>query len=148
MDFPIKNKFITELKENTFSDITFDAIYIQSCFELKTIHINAFNNTDSVSTEIYIRSNPLLTSPDNSIFQVVSKFVRARVIDLSNNNQITEIPSNAFQDIVCEQDQLNYLLLSGESFGKLGNNAFSHLKNLINLDMSQTSIDFIPLKSV
>ena len=69
-DFWIKNKFITELKENTFSDITFDAIYIQSCFELKTIYINAFNTTDSVTTEIFIRSNPLLTSPDNLIFQV------------------------------------------------------------------------------
>ena len=112
-DFWIKNKFITELKENTFSDITFDSIYIQSCSKLKTIHLNAFNTTDSVTTEIFIRSNPLLTSPENSIFQVLSKFVRARVIDLSYNN-ITEIPSNAFQDIVGEEDQLNYLLLSGD----------------------------------
>ena len=44
---------------------------------LVTIHINAFNTTDSVMTEIFIRSNPLLTSPDNLIFQVLSKFVRA-----------------------------------------------------------------------
>ena len=142
-DFWIKNRFITELKENTFSDITFDTIFILSSSQLKSIHRNAFNTTDSVTTEIYIRSNPLLTSPDNSIFEAVSKFVRATVIDMSNNN-ITEIPSNAFQDIVGEQDQLKHLLLSGESFGKLGNNAFSQLKNLTYPDMSQTSIYFIP----
>ena len=54
---------------------------------------------------------------------------------------ITEIPSNAFNN---SQDNLNYLFLIGESFKKLGSNAFSNLKSLIHLDIIDTSIDFIP----
>ena len=46
----LKNQFITELKENTFSDITFDEINIYGCSKLKKIHINAFNTTDQVTT--------------------------------------------------------------------------------------------------
>ena len=101
--FHLNNTFITELKENTFSDITFDYIEIESCTVLKTIHKNAFTTTDLVASEIIIRNNPILTSPDNLIFEVLSKFGRAKLIWFYNNN-ITEIPSNAFQNIVLKQD--------------------------------------------
>ena len=137
------NIFITELKENTFSDITFDRIWIKNCSKLKTIHRNAFNTTDSVTNYVRIENNPLLTSPDNSIFEILSKFVLAHEIDLFYNN-ITEIPSNAFKNIVGEQDELKILFLQGKSIHNLRNNAFSSLKSLEFLDISYTSIDFIP----
>ena len=101
--FYLYKSFITELKENTFSDITFDSIWIRDCSKLKTIHVNAFNTIDQVTTDIYIEHNPVLTSPDNSIFQVLSKFVRAEWIWLRYNN-ITEIPLNAFRNIVGKQE--------------------------------------------
>ena len=42
------------------------------------------------------------------------------------------------------QDNLTYLFLIGESFKKLGSNAFSKLKSLTHLDIIDTSIDFLP----
>ena len=110
--FRLSNHFITELKENTFSDITFESIEIAFCSKLKSIHVNAFNTTDQVTTSVKIIGNPLLTSPDNSIFEVLSKFIKANVIELSENN-ITEIPTNAFR---YQQDRLKQLKFSGESF--------------------------------
>ena len=74
------------------------------------------------------------------IFEVLSKFVRATKISLINNN-IVEIPSNAFAN---KQDQLNEVILCCTSFKKLGNNAFSQLNNLTELTFMLTSIDFIP----
>ena len=44
----------------------------------------------------------ILSSPDNSIFETLSGFVRATQIDLIGNN-ITEIPSNAFNNTELEE---------------------------------------------
>ena len=141
--FLLQNNIITELKENTFSDITFDRIQISFCSKLKTLHKNAFNNTDKVTQQIYIIHNPMVTSPDNSIFEILNKFVHATNISLYKNN-ITEIPSNAFKDAVSKQDQLIQLLFGDSSLRKLGNNAFSQLKNLSLLDLTYSWINFIP----
>ena len=141
--FQLNNRFITELKENTFSDITFDGIIIQKCLKLQTIDKNAFNTTDSLTTKLHIIMNRLLTSPNNSIFEVLSKFVQATTISLVYNN-ITEIPSNAFRNIVGKQDHLREIDIAGASIRKLGNNVFSQLKNLENFFIMDTSIDFIP----
>ena len=100
--FQLSNSFMTELKENTFSDITFDVIYITENSNLKTIHKNAFNTTNFITDEIHLLLNPKLTSPDNSIFDAMSQFVRANYIDLYKNN-ITSIPSNAFRNIAGER---------------------------------------------
>ena len=67
----MNNTFITELKENTFSDITFGYIEIEYCSKLKTIHRNAFDTTDQVTTDLSIGENPSLVSPDNSIFDAM-----------------------------------------------------------------------------
>ena len=73
--FSLSNTFITELKENTFKDITFDEISIYQCRNLSKIHINAFDATDWVTKKLIIQSNPALSSTDNSIFEVFSKFI-------------------------------------------------------------------------
>ena len=57
-EFYLNNTFITELKENTFSDITFKTITIIFCSNLNTINTNAFNTTDSVTNQLMIRFNP------------------------------------------------------------------------------------------
>ena len=64
--FHLKNTFITELKENTFKDITFDDITIESCDSLMTIDRNAFNVTDMKTTDLTIMDNDRLISLDNS----------------------------------------------------------------------------------
>ena len=73
----------------------------------------------------------------------MSKFVQAQIIHLGFNN-IAEIPSNAFKNIVGEQDKLEILWFNGISIKKLGNNAFSQLNSLTQLYITYTSIDFIP----
>ena len=139
-NFYLNNTFITELKENTFSDITFTEIFIKGCSKLKTIHKNAFNTTDQVTTELHFDLNPALTSPDNTIFEVLNKFARAEFITMNDNN-ITEIPTKAFKN---KQDHLTYLYIKGKSIQKLGNNAFSGLKGLFFLSLESTSIELIP----
>ena len=136
--FDLINPFITELKENTFSDITFDTIYIKSCDKLSSIHAKAFSKTDQVTAHIIFELNPLLS--DNSLFEIINKFNHAQSISLFYNG-ITEIPSNAFKN---KQDNLKILYIFGQSIKKLGNNAFSVLKNLSVLSLVSTSIDFIP----
>ena len=60
-EFYLNNTLITGLKENTFSDITFDFIDIYHCYSLSTIHRNAFTTTDFVTKEVYIENNLLLS---------------------------------------------------------------------------------------
>ena len=101
-----------------------------------------------MTSHVIIRDNPI-SSPDNLIFEALSKFVHAKSIEFYENN-ITEIPSNVFQNIVGKQDQLETLILSDfchsrpSSLRNLGNNAFSQLKSLKTFIISYSLIDFIP----
>ena len=137
--FYLNNTFITELKENTFKDITFDDIIIENCTNLSKIHVNAFNQTDLVTKYLYISGSFKLSSSDNSIFEVISKFVNLEELQLENNN-ITEIPSNIFNN----QDELEFLTFKGKSIKKLGPRAFSSLHRLKSIEISYTSIEYIP----
>ena len=141
--FQLSNTFITELKENTFKDITFNEIIIGSCSNLTKIHINAFVETDLVTKKLIIRFNPKLSSPHNSIFEVLSKFVNLESLTLAYNN-ITKIPSNDFRSTVAYQDKLTHLSILGESIKSIGSNAFSTLNSLVDLTIGYTSIDYIP----
>ena len=139
-EFHLSNALITELKENTFSDITFDKIFIQNCDSLKSIHKNAFNTTELVTIWLFISNNPQLTSTDNSIFEAASKFAQAQIFYLADNN-ITEIPSNAFKH---KQDHMRAVTFQGSSIKKLGNNVFSNYKDLEVITIFRTLIDSIP----
>ena len=139
----MNNTFITELKENTFKDITFDEITIENCDNLTKIHKNAFIETEFVTKGLYIKENFLLSSDDNSIFEVFSKFINLEELQLEDNN-ITEIPSNAFQRIIGYQDNLRNLSFSGETIKKIGSRPFSLLNGLTHLTISNTMINYIP----
>ena len=141
--FHLNNTAITELKETQFRDITFDEILIESCKQLKTIHRNAFIETDIFTKSIIIKENPAFTSPDGSIFEAMTKFINVEYIYLINNN-ITEIPEKAFQRTVGYQEKLTDLVLMGKSINKLGNHAFYHLRKLTNLYIENTSLTYIP----
>ena len=139
-EFHLTNSLITELKENTFSDITFDTIRLHECPKLKTIHKNAFTTTDQITSWLNILDNPVLSSPDNSIFEAINKFANLSECYISDTN-ITEIPSNAFKN---KQDQMKIISFSGKSIKKIGENVFSNFKNIERIDLIRTSIDFIP----
>ena len=139
----MENTFINELVENTFKDITFDEIEIYKCHNLTKIHKNAFAETDLVTRELRFLSNYRLSSLDNSIFEVFSKFVNLERLYVDFNN-ITEIPSNAFQRIEGYQDKLSDLRFSGESIRKIGSRAFYSLRGLSSLEIYETFIDYIP----
>ena len=131
------------MKENTFKDITFDEIQIGHCTNLSKIHINAFTETEFFTTYLKIFSNPALSSSDNSIFEVISKFVNLEELQLIDNN-ITEIPSNAFKSIIGYQDKLNILIIGGKSIEKIGSRPFYQLSALTSLHIYNTSIESIP----
>ena len=140
-EFYLGNAFITELKENTYSDITFNAITIENNSNLKTIHRNAFNTTDQVTYYISFMFNPKLTSPDNSLFEALGKFAKLAHIYLCFNN-ITEIPSNAFGNVLGKK--LAILFLRGKSIKKFENHALFYLKNLKFINILDTSIEYFP----
>ena len=135
---------ITELKDNAFRGITFDKITIINCKSLQKISANAFNGTDLVTKELIIMANERLSSPDQSIFKALSKFINVEQIQLIYNN-ITEIPWNAFFSSAGNHTSKLWLLgIMGESITKLDNFAFYSLDNLKNLTIAYTSIQYIP----
>ena len=141
--FYLNNTFITELKENTFKDITFDDVSIKYCENLSKIHTNTFAGTDSVTKVFRLSYNPKLSSSDNSIFELISKFLNLELLYLQHND-ITEIPSNAFKNLMGYQDRLSMVVISGKSIKKIGSRPFSPLRRLTHLIISYTSIDYIP----
>ena len=60
----------------------------------------------------------------------MNKFVQAETIFMDVPNGLTEIPSNAFKNILGDQNKLKILEISGTFIKHLGNNAFSQLNNL------------------
>ena len=67
-------------------------IVIEDCIRLENIDEMAFNGTDRVTKTLIIRDNQRLSSPNNSIYTVLNKFVNIEIITLARNN-IKEIPS-------------------------------------------------------
>jgi len=84
--FRLNNTLIYELKENTFQDIVFDIIWIENNKHLETIHRNAFNNIELVTSSLIIENNPRLTSkdPDHSVWDILSQFVNIERLGLIN----------------------------------------------------------------
>ncbi|CAG2159623.1 unnamed protein product, partial [Oppiella nova] len=144
--FNLRNKAITELKDNTFQGITFDNIYIQYANSLQFIHRNAFDANYLLTKTLLISNNPVLSSPEPMvIFDILSQFVNIESINFSHNN-VTDIPSDAFRPINGYQNKLTSLSLSGD-FKHLGDNAFASLNSLQSLSVDQSSIDYIPEKA-
>ena len=141
--FNLTNTAINEIKANTFKRITFDTIDIHGCDNLTKIDVKAFAQTDLVTKHLEIRNNLRLSSPDNSIFDLLTRFINLEYLNILNNN-ITEIPDKAFQTNVGYQDKLKTLILGGISIIKIGNNAFTSLESLTRVEVFNTSIETIP----
>ena len=123
------NTGIQELKENTLKGITFDEIEIDTCQNLTTIHENAFFGTENVTKVIHISSNLKLTFENSSIFKILSKFIDAEEISLIFNENITEIPTNAFSNGSSQMNKLKVLNFI-YTFNKINSYGFSSLDNL------------------
>ena len=135
--FHLNSTSVKELRENTFKDITFDEVSIESNKELKTIDENAFKGTESVIKYLDISNNPALHSPNNSIFNLINKLPNLSILELQFNN-ISEIPSNAFIKL----NHLGTINLAGNSIKKLGHGAFSKLPNLGQVGFEQVHFPF------
>ena len=136
--FHLQNTAITELKDNTFKDITFEAIVI-TCSHLTKINKNSFNGTGNFTSSFYSYNSPL----SSDIFEIVKKFTALRQLGLYYNN-FTEIPSNAFKPLSGNQEHLEQISISGMKIKKLSPYSFSGLTNLSSVNLYDTSIDFIP----
>ena len=141
--FRLNNTLNKVLKENTFKDITFDKIVIENCNQLVSIDKDAFFETNKITQILLIRNNERLSSNDNSIFKAISKFISLEHLSLEYND-IEEIPDYAFKSEIGYQDNLSFINLRGKSLKKIGVKAFSSLRNLKKLIISETSIQFFP----
>ena len=143
--FHLNNTAITELNGILTWNITFDSIRIESCTQLKTINDTKYKEfmvSQDVTEKIEIENNPVLTSPDGTLFKILKKFIKIQFISLLNNN-ITEIPDSAFTKPDFRMN-LKQLVLGGVAINKLGNSAFLQLAYLEFLYIVNTSIDYIP----
>ena len=140
--FHSSNTAITELKENTFRDITFDEIFIGCCNKLTKIHENAFNGSEFRIKYLSFYNNSALTSPDNSIFKLAGKLVNLRYFELENTN-VTKIPSNSFGNL----EHLVEIHFAGNFIKEIGAEAFSNLRQLRSLNFEQVNFTSIPDKA-
>jgi hypothetical protein len=141
--FDLKYTTITELEENTFSDITFDYIQIANSTNLKLIHTNAFNSSNSFIHDLAVFNSPIVNSPPNhDIFHLIRSMINLRNIQL-DGTQITEIPSNAFQPLEGSESQVQTIMFNKSPIKKIGNYSFYGLKNLTLLGFDGTSLEFI-----
>ena len=120
--FHLNNTFITELKENTFKDITFDEIQINVCENLTHIDRFAFNSTDLVTKYFVLQLNDKLIM-DKTIYDILSSFLNIKNIFI-NGIGFKEIPSNAFRPINGYQKNLRVLEILMH-ITKIGSHAFS-----------------------
>ena len=142
--FQLNNTAINELKENTFKDITFDEILIQDCNNLTKLTENTFQNNNFVTKIFYLQRNTKLIQTENySIFNVLSKFVNIEFIFLNDNN-VKEIPSNAFKPFNGFQNKLKEIYIRDKVLKNLGENSFFSLDSLTTLSFFGTSINSIP----
>ena len=136
--FYLNNTSIKVLEEYTFNDLTFDEIIIKDCNSLTIIDKKAFNSTDMITKILQIQNCPKLISPDNSIFEVMSKFILVETIYFLFNG-IKEIPSNAFQPKNGYQRNLRNLYIDG-NITKIGSKAFYNLPNVTQIIFNNAGI--------
>ncbi len=141
--FDLNNTAITELEENTFSDITFNYVQIMNAKNLKLIHTNAFKSSNSFIHDFGVFNSPIVNSPPNhDIFHLMRSMINLRDIQL-DGTQITEIPMNAFKPLEGSESQLQAISFFKSPIKKIGNDSFYGLKNLTLLSFDRTSLEFI-----
>jgi len=126
-ELTIYNTAITELEDNTFSDITFGEILLLQASKLSTIHLNAFNGTNLKTTSILTDATPL----DESIFKSLSQFKNLESLTIFNPD-IEQIPSYAFPP----ENKLKRLNINGPKLRKISDFAFYNLDSLTELIIS------------
>ena len=141
--FLLTNTAINEIKENTFKGITFEYIIIYNCDKLTKIHVNAFFGNELITKQLRIIDNYRLSNQDNSIFEMLTKFVNLEQLYLTGNN-IIEIPDKAFQLTNGYQNKLKTLVIGGTSIKRIGNNILTSLNLLDYFKLDNTSINTIP----
>jgi Leucine-rich repeat (LRR) protein len=146
-EFKLNNTGISELKESTFEDITFESIKIEEASNLSIIHKNAFNVTNIHLKELYISNTSLKNfPPNNDIFTAISLMPNIESVQITNS-LIEEIPDNAFRPLNGEQTNLTKLYLFGNKIKRIGNNAFEYLTSLKRLELYSNDINHISDKA-
>lgn len=142
--FFTNNTVIKELPENVFNDITFTSIHFQNASNLKYIHNNAFNASNSRINYFQSFETPLENYlPNYNLFKILSSMTNLISVSIWHSN-LTEIPDEAFDPM--NGLQKNWL---GMSFGynpkleKIGENAFQRLEFMQFLDFYNNKISYV-----
>jgi hypothetical protein len=141
--FYLTNEAITELPEKVFEDITFERIEIKNAKKLSLIHTKAFDGTFPNLTDLHVIGTSLKNSPpDHDIFAAISSLLNIERVFITSN-LIEEIPDNAFRPINGLQTNFYDLALYDNKINKIGNNAFTNLQYLSNLQIDANKVNHI-----
>jgi len=128
---------LLEIPENAIRTLKFISIDISMNQNLQSIHLNAFNATYSVTTNLSLWNNYISNdSPhERDIYNFFNKFKNIQSIWIPSN-LLTSVPDNAF-DLL---PKLNDLYLGSNQIKSIGRKAFSKLPNMKKLYLSSDSI--------
>jgi hypothetical protein len=134
-EFIIYESGITELKNETFSDITFESISISRAEYFKRIDAKAFL-PHNINTIKIVEIGFLSLSADhiNEFYSALASLNKVEKITLTKIYPPLTIPSNAFDGANRKENNLTEISIeshySSENFMEIGDFAFRYLNNL------------------
>jgi len=128
---------LLEIPENAIQTLKFISIDISMNQNLQSIHLNAFNATYSVTTNLSLWNNYIANDPphEHDIYNFFNKFKKIQSIWIPSNS-LSTVSDNAF-DLL---PNLESLYLGNNGIKSIGSKAFSKLPNLKKLYLSFDSI--------
>ena len=140
---------VEEFDDNVFAGFQFETIFIRYT-RLQFIHPNAFYSTHNYTDVLRLGSNQITNSKQDEseyqIFNILSQFTKLTQVDLSDN-RLQVIPANAFRSPQGVELQISSLSFRTNLITEIGNNAFSELPHLRNLDLSMNKINQIGVQT-
>ena len=133
---------ITEIKDNTFKDVTFESIRMD-CSKLTKIAKNAYNGTSGLIKVFGLSDCEFVPSLNwTNIFEVINKFPNLENLELYNVN-ITGTDLQKFKPV--NPDKLSLVLIQDNiSFKDIKSNTFKlSNSNLGAIHISNTALNYI-----
>jgi len=140
--FVLNNTAITELQENTFSDITFERIHFENAYNLVLIDKFAFSGSSLTIKKLTSIKTPLTNSTDSyDLFTAISLMVNLEELSIKESN-IIEIPTDAFRQINGQQKNLKLIEINS-ALKKIGKNSLENLPSLKTLRLNNNNINYV-----
>ncbi len=141
----IKNISIVELEDNIFSGLQFKRIFLRDLQDLKRISTHAFNGTQEYLEELSIEGESKLDTDSNfgELLSAINTLKSLEALYL-DSYQLKRFPSYALKNSKISDIDLNFNRLRIGSLKFIDNFAFYHQNDLVDLDLTNQQLDYIP----